>query len=79
VVQVAILTAAEDDREIALYRSLKAEQRRSITGLQPNRGRVILAGACIVRTILEKLGKNRLTISDRALRHGLLAERFGQL
>jgi hypothetical protein len=27
--------------------------------------------------VLEKLGKPGLTVSDRGLRHGLLAERFG--
>jgi exopolyphosphatase/guanosine-5'-triphosphate,3'-diphosphate pyrophosphatase len=37
---------------------------------------VILAGACIVRTVLAKLGADSLTVSDRGLRHGLLAERF---
>ena len=77
-VQGVIVTAAEIDRQIALYRSLKAGERCSITGLQPNRGMVMLAGACIVRTILEKRGKDRLTVSDRGLRHGLIAERFGQ-
>jgi exopolyphosphatase/guanosine-5'-triphosphate,3'-diphosphate pyrophosphatase len=39
---------------------------------------VILAGACIVRTVLRKLGRDALTVSDRGLRHGLLAERFRQ-
>ena len=38
---------------------------------------MILAGACIVRTVLEKLGRDSLTVSDRGLRHGLLDERFG--
>jgi exopolyphosphatase/guanosine-5'-triphosphate,3'-diphosphate pyrophosphatase len=38
---------------------------------------VILAGACIVRTVMEKLGVNRLVVCDRGLRHGVLAERFG--
>ena len=38
---------------------------------------MILAGACIVRTVLEKLGSDALTVSDRGLRHGLLVERFG--
>jgi len=77
-IQGATVTAAQVDRQIELYRGLDAEGRRSITGLQPNRGAVILAGACIVRTILEKLGKDRLTASDRGLRHGLVAERFSQ-
>ena len=39
---------------------------------------MILAGACVVRTVLEKLGRDSLTVSDRGLRHGLLAERFGR-
>jgi exopolyphosphatase/guanosine-5'-triphosphate,3'-diphosphate pyrophosphatase len=39
---------------------------------------VILAGACIVRTVLETLGAEQLTVSDRGLRHGVLAERFGR-
>jgi exopolyphosphatase/guanosine-5'-triphosphate,3'-diphosphate pyrophosphatase len=37
---------------------------------------VILAGACIVRTVMDMLGKDSLTVSDRGLRHGLLVERF---
>ena len=53
------------------------EERRTIVGLQPKRAEVILAGACIVRTVMDKLGKESLTVSDRGLRHGLLVERFG--
>ena len=56
----------------------RATPRRAaaIVGLQPKRAEVILAGACIVRTIMDKLGKDRFTVSDRGLRHGVLAERF---
>ena len=32
----------------------------------------------IVRTVLAELGRDRLTVSDRGLRHGVLAERFGR-
>ena len=46
-------------------------------GLQPKRAEVILAVACIVRTVMEKLGKDSLSVSDRGLRHGLLIDRFG--
>ena len=53
------------------------EGRRQIVGLQPKRADVILAGACVVRTVLDKLGKDALTVSDRGLRHGVLLERFG--
>jgi exopolyphosphatase / guanosine-5'-triphosphate,3'-diphosphate pyrophosphatase len=77
VVQGTVLDAAEIDRQIELYRTRTADQRREVPGLQPKRAEVILAGACVVRTVLGKLGRESLTVSDRGLRHGLLAERFG--
>jgi exopolyphosphatase/guanosine-5'-triphosphate,3'-diphosphate pyrophosphatase len=77
IVQGTVLDRSEIDRQIELYRSRPAEQRRRIAGLQPNRAEVILAGACIVRTVLALLGRDSLTVSDRGLRHGLLSERFG--
>jgi exopolyphosphatase/guanosine-5'-triphosphate,3'-diphosphate pyrophosphatase len=70
------LEAAEVDRQIELYRTRDAEQRRSIPGLQPKRAEVILAGACIVRTVLAKLDRDSLTVSDQGLRHGVLLARF---
>ena len=76
-VQGAILDQVEIDGQIELYRSRDAERRRQIVGLQPKRAEVILAGACIVRTVMEKLGQPTLTVSDRGLRHGLLLDRFG--
>jgi exopolyphosphatase/guanosine-5'-triphosphate,3'-diphosphate pyrophosphatase len=78
VIQGATLEAAEVDRQIELYRTRTADQRRGIAGLQPKRAEVILAGALIVRTVLASLGRDRLTVSDRGLRHGVLAERFGR-
>ena len=76
-IQGATLTAAEIDRQIEMYRTRSADERRAITGLQPKRAEVILAGACNVRTILEKLGAESLNVSDRGLRHGVIQERFG--
>ena len=77
VVQGSVLDRAEIDRQIELYRTRDVEARRAIVGLQPKRADVILAGACVVRTVMEKLGQETLTVSDRGLRHGLLVERFG--
>ena len=77
IVQGTILDRAEIDHQIELYRSRNAVERRAIVGLQPKRADVILAGACIVRTVMDKLGQNALRVSDRGLRHGLLVERFG--
>ncbi len=77
VVQGTVLDRAEIDRQIELYRSRNAAERRAIVGLQPKRADVILAGACIVRTVMDKLGQDSVRVSDRGLRHGLLVERFG--
>ena len=76
VVHGTVLDREEIDRQIGMYRTLTAEGRREIVGLQPRRAEVILAGACIVRTVLDKLDCEELTVSDRGLRHGLLVERF---
>ena len=77
-VQGAVLDRAEVERQIERYRSLDADARRETVGLQPKRAEVILAGACIVRTVMEKLGQQSLKVSDRGLRHGLLIDRFGR-
>ena len=78
IVQGTVLDQSEVDRQIELYRTLRVDDRRTIVGLQPQRADLILAGACIVRTVLGKLGKTSLTVSDRGLRHGVLEDRFGQ-
>ena len=79
VVRGTVLDRAEVDRQLELYRTRPADLRRELPGLQPKRAEVILAGACVVRTVLEKLGRDSLTVSDRGLRHGLLRERFGRV
>ncbi len=76
VVRGARLERAEVERQIELYRTRTADERRSIVGLQPKRAEVILAGACIVLTVMRKLDAGSLTVSDRGLRHGLMEERF---
>jgi len=77
VVNGTVLTRNEIDRQVELYASTSTEARRSIVGLQPKRAEIILAGACIVGTVMDKLGAASATVSDRGLRHGLLVERFG--
>jgi exopolyphosphatase/guanosine-5'-triphosphate,3'-diphosphate pyrophosphatase len=77
VVHGTVLDVPEIDRQIELYRTRSADERRKLVGLQPKRAEVILAGACIVRTVLAKLGADSVVVSDRGLRHRLLVERFG--
>jgi exopolyphosphatase/guanosine-5'-triphosphate,3'-diphosphate pyrophosphatase len=76
VIQGTVLDREEIDRQIELYRSRTADERTAIVGLQPARANVILAGALIVRTVLDKLQCDELRVSDRGLRHGVLVERF---
>lgn len=75
-VRGTVLELREVDRQIELYRTRGTEERSRVVGLQPGRAEVILAGACIVRTVMSKLGRDSLVVSDRGLRHGVLLERF---
>lgn len=78
VIQGSVLERAEVERQIELYRTSPLDDRRKIVGLQPKRADVILAGACIVKTVMDKLKQDKMSISDRGLRHGLLIDRFGK-
>ncbi len=77
-VQGAVITKDEVWDQIEMYLSKTIEERKSITGLQPKRAETILAGATILYAILERLGKNSFTVSDRGIRHGLMYARFLQ-
>ncbi len=78
VIQGSVLTKEDVQEQIDRYRSKTLEERRQIVGLQPKRADVILAGACILKVIMECLQVDRLTISDRGLRHGLAYDLFKQ-
>ena len=71
VIQGSALTREDVEEQISEYASRTIEQRRELPGLQPKRADVILAGACILKDILQRLDAPQLTISDRGLRHGL--------
>jgi exopolyphosphatase/guanosine-5'-triphosphate,3'-diphosphate pyrophosphatase len=72
-----VLDLAELDRQVEQYRTRDADaRRRDIVGLQPARADVILAGACLVRTILTQLGLDAFTVCDRGLRHGVPLDRL---
>ena len=77
VVHGTVVDVSEVNRQIEMYRRRSADLRREIAGLQPARAEVILAGACIIRTILTLAAQDAVTVSDRGLRHGVAAERFG--
>jgi exopolyphosphatase/guanosine-5'-triphosphate,3'-diphosphate pyrophosphatase len=54
--------------------SMPLAARRQLPGLQPGRADVIGVGALIVETVLYRLRLDRVTVSDRGVRWGLLYE-----
>lgn len=52
-------------------------QRKTLPGLEPGRADVILSGTLLLTETMQWLGYNRVTISDRGVRWGLVYERMG--
>ena len=55
------------------------EKLKEIQGLDPARADIILAGALIVENFITKLGLKELTLSDYALREGVIYNHFDQV
>lgn len=56
---------------------LTTRERAALPGMEPKRADVILAGAVVVAVAMDRGGFDRLTVSDRGVRWGLLHDRFG--
>lgn len=56
---------------------LTVKERAALEGMEPKRADVILAGALVVAEAMRATGFDRLTVSDRGVRWGLLYDRFG--
>jgi exopolyphosphatase/guanosine-5'-triphosphate,3'-diphosphate pyrophosphatase len=59
--------------------SRRKDQRRGMPGLEPGREEVIVAGAIILRTVMETLGTATVLVSDLGLREGLLIDLANRL
>jgi exopolyphosphatase/guanosine-5'-triphosphate,3'-diphosphate pyrophosphatase len=53
---------------------LPLDERRKVPGMDPNRADIILGGAAIILTLMELLSADRLAVSDRGLREGILLD-----
>ncbi|KFE63597.1 Ppx/GppA phosphatase family protein [Hyalangium minutum] len=71
------LTALQLGQLVDQLCSLPLADRRTLPGLQPKRADVIPAGALILHEALRALGLDECRVSDRGLRWGLMAHRFG--
>ncbi len=57
--------------------ALTTAERAQLPGMEPKRADVIVAGCAIVLEAMRLFGFDRLTVSDRGVRWGLLYDRFG--
>ena len=53
---------------------LTAQERKNLPGMNPARADIIIAGMAIVHTLMQELGINRIKVSERGLRDGLLVD-----
>jgi exopolyphosphatase/guanosine-5'-triphosphate,3'-diphosphate pyrophosphatase len=60
--------------QIEDYEKKTIEERKKIPGLPPKRADIVLAGACVVRAVMNTVGVSAVTVSSRGLRHGLMRE-----
>jgi exopolyphosphatase/guanosine-5'-triphosphate,3'-diphosphate pyrophosphatase len=70
----SFLEYAEVAAQAADYAGKTLAERRTVAGLLPERADIVLAGACVVKAVMETLGVSVLTVSARGLRHGLMHE-----
>ncbi len=63
---------------IKQLQELPLHERRKISGLNSDRADIILPGALVIYTIMERLGQETVTISVNGLREGLFFEQFWQ-
>ena len=75
-VQGMVLDAAALDELIARLAALPAAERASVPGIKPNRADLILAGAVVVRGVLEVGGFDGLEATEAGLREGVFFERL---
>ncbi len=71
-----ILSIDELNRQIELFRSLRLLERRRIEGLDPQRTTSIIGGASLAKEIMIEIEVDKIIISSRGLRHGVIEEYF---
>jgi exopolyphosphatase/guanosine-5'-triphosphate,3'-diphosphate pyrophosphatase len=72
----AALGLKEVEALVARLAALTVAARAALPGMEPKRADVILAGALVVAEAMRATGFERLTVSDRGVRWGLLYDRF---
>ena len=69
-----VLTLTDIETQCAILRARTIAERKQLPGLEPGRADVILSGAMILQETMQLLDYERVTISDRGVRWGLVYE-----
>jgi len=73
------LNIEDIDRLIAYFMGRPAEELQMMPGMPVGRGRIILAGAILLRELYWALEIEEGIVSERGLRHGLWLSKFGRM
>lgn len=74
-----IISADDVDAQIKLYSETELHERITIPGLHPKRADIILAGCCIIRSLMRLLGKESFIVSANGIRHAIIQYYFNGL
>jgi exopolyphosphatase/guanosine-5'-triphosphate,3'-diphosphate pyrophosphatase len=72
----AAMTLEEIDALVVRLAGLTIAERKALPGMEPKRADVIVAGGIVVAEAMRLTGFERLTVSDRGVRWGLLYDRL---
>lgn len=75
----SLLNVEDIDRWIAHFLGRPAEELQMMPGMPVGRGRIILAGAILLREMFWALEIEEGIVSERGLRHGLWLAKFGRM
>lgn len=72
----AMLTIDFVDGIVLKLGALSLDARKSMLGLEPGRGDIILAGAIVVQEIMHRFQYTSMLVSDRGLREGIVLDLY---
>lgn len=74
-----VLTLSELSTVVLYLCGLSLKDRRTVSGLNPDRADIIIAGALILETLLQEAGMKEIIVSARSLRDGLLVDYLSRI